>query len=88
VNECLSAVSTTPAKKEKKFEIKIFKIFYQELSLLHFTPKDLIAYLSFLGVDAGDKHSFENIFANFRKNRNGPKGVLMGPGDGIITFTG
>ncbi len=27
-NECLSPVSTTPAKKDKNFEIKIFKIFY------------------------------------------------------------
>jgi hypothetical protein len=26
-NECLSAVSTTPAKKEKNFEIKFSKIF-------------------------------------------------------------
>ncbi len=28
MNECLPAVSTTPAKKEKNFEIKMFKIFY------------------------------------------------------------
>jgi hypothetical protein len=27
VNECLSALSTTPAKKEKIFEIKFFFIF-------------------------------------------------------------
>jgi hypothetical protein len=39
-NECLSAVSTTPAKKEKNFEIKFFFIFCSELSLVHFTPKD------------------------------------------------
>jgi hypothetical protein len=39
-NECLSAVSTTPAKKEKNFEIKFFKRFFKELSLVHFTPKD------------------------------------------------
>jgi hypothetical protein len=38
-NECLSAVSTTPAKKDKNFEIKFFKIFFKELSLVHFTPK-------------------------------------------------
>ncbi len=30
-NECLSAVSTTPAKKEKNFEIRNFKIFIKSL---------------------------------------------------------
>jgi hypothetical protein len=28
------------SEKEKNIERKIFKIFYEELSLLHFTPKD------------------------------------------------
>ncbi len=50
VNECLSGMSMTPAKKDKNFEIKFFKIFCQELSLVHFTPKDWIfTYFSFLG---------------------------------------
>ncbi len=50
-NEYLSAVSTTPAKKDKNFEIKFCKIFCKELILVHFTPKDWIfAYFSFLGV--------------------------------------
>jgi hypothetical protein len=44
-------VSTTPAKKEKNFEIKLFKNFFKELSLVHFTPKDRsFGYFSFLGV--------------------------------------
>jgi hypothetical protein len=44
-------VSTTPAKKEKNFEIKfVLKISF-ELSLVHFTPKDRrFAYFSSLGV--------------------------------------
>jgi hypothetical protein len=43
-------VSTTPTKEDKNFEIKFFKIFCKELSLVHFTPKDCIfAYFSFLG---------------------------------------
>ena len=33
MNECLSSVSTTPAKKEKNFEIKFFFIFCSELSV-------------------------------------------------------
>jgi hypothetical protein len=36
----LSAVSTTLAKKDTNFEIKFLTIFCQELSLVHFTPKD------------------------------------------------
>jgi hypothetical protein len=32
-------------------------------------------------VDIADKHSFANISANFRKIRNGPNGILRGPGD-------
>ncbi len=49
-NKCLSAVSTTPAKKDKNVEIKFFKLFCWELSLVHFTPKDWIfAYFIFLG---------------------------------------
>ncbi len=42
MNVCLSAVSTTPAKKDKNFEIKFCFIFCWELSLVHFTPKDWI----------------------------------------------
>ncbi len=30
-------------------------------------------------VDTGDKHSFENIFANFRKNSKRPQGSTHGP---------
>ncbi len=30
-------------------------------------------------VDTGDKHSFENIFANFRKNSKRPQGSTQGP---------
>jgi hypothetical protein len=33
-------VSTTPAKKEKNFEIKFLEIFCRELGLVPFTPKD------------------------------------------------
>ncbi len=29
-------------------------------------------------VDTGDKHYFAKISANFRKNSNGPNGILMG----------
>jgi len=44
-------VSTTPAKKDKIFEIKFVKKFFKELSLVHFTPKDIsFAYFSFLGI--------------------------------------
>jgi hypothetical protein len=51
VNECLSAVSTTPAIKEKNVQVKFFFIFCEELSLLYFTPKDgIFAYFSFSGV--------------------------------------
>ncbi len=32
-------------------------------------------------VDTGDKHSFDNISANFRKIWNDPTGILMGLGD-------
>ncbi len=32
-------------------------------------------------VDNGDKHSFENISANFRKKPKRPNGILSGPGD-------
>ncbi len=43
-------MSTIPAKKENSFEITFFKIFCYELSVVHFTPKDLsFAYFSFLG---------------------------------------
>jgi hypothetical protein len=32
-------------------------------------------------IDTGEKHSFANIFAKFRKIiRNGPNGILSGPG--------
>ncbi len=41
-NKCVLAVSTTPAKQEKNFEINFFFIFYWELSLVHFTLKDWI----------------------------------------------
>ncbi len=42
MNECLSAVPTTPKKKDKNFEINFFFILCWELSLVHFTPKDWI----------------------------------------------
>ncbi len=49
--ECLSAVSTTPAKKEKNLEIQFCNFFFKKLSLVHFTPKDRsFAYFSFSGV--------------------------------------
>ncbi len=40
MNEGLSAVSASPAKKDKNFEIKFLKIFCEEPSLVLFTPKD------------------------------------------------
>jgi hypothetical protein len=40
----------TQAKKDKNLEIKFFKMFCKDLSLVHFTPKDSIfAYFSFSG---------------------------------------
>jgi hypothetical protein len=32
-------------------------------------------------VDTADKHSFANISANFRKNRNGPNWILRSTGE-------
>ncbi len=50
-NGCCSGVSTTPAIKEKNFQVKFFFIFCEELSCVYITPKDeIFASFSFSGV--------------------------------------